>query len=46
MTGNWRNINSNLKKIVNDAGSEMFSPSIANNTEEVFYRNKSPSVLK
>jgi len=44
MMGDRRNINSNLKKNFNDAGSEMFSPSIVNNTEEVFYRNKSPTV--
>lgn len=44
MMGDRRNINSNLKKNQIDGGSEMFSPSIVNNTEEVFFQNKSPSI--
>jgi hypothetical protein len=46
MMGDRRNIKSNLKNNFNDVGSDIFSPSIANTTEEAFYRNKSPSVLK
>ena len=48
MMGDRKNVNSELKKVgaSYDDGSnyEMFSPSLLNKTEEVFYKNKSPSV--